>query len=115
VIKREVALALPLEFKGMHRFIPVAARHLGYRVIETPVGHRPRHAGRTKYGAGISKRAIPGLIDCFAVVWMRARRRPVACEEPMPGRGTADAPADRPTARPRAGASAQETSGARAP
>lgn len=86
VMTREVALSLPLEFKGLHRFIPVTARHLGYRVMETPVRHRPRHGGETKYGAGISKRAIPGLIDCFAVVWMRARRRPTACTEPRPRR-----------------------------
>ncbi len=75
VMRREIALRLPLEFKGMHRFIPVTARDLGYRVVEMPVSHHPRHAGRTKYGMGIAKRAIPGLVDCFAVRWMRRRRR----------------------------------------
>lgn len=75
VMKREIALGLPLEFKGMHRFIPVTARQLGYLVVELPVAHRPRHAGEPKYGLGITKRAIPGLIDCFAVRWMRSRRR----------------------------------------
>ncbi|RMH26122.1 MAG: glycosyltransferase family 2 protein [Planctomycetota bacterium] len=75
VMKREVAVGIPLEFKGMHRFIPVTARQLGYTVIETPVAHRPRHAGKPKYGMGITKRAIPGLIDCFAVRWMASRRR----------------------------------------
>ncbi|MCC5823568.1 MAG: glycosyltransferase family 2 protein [Phycisphaerales bacterium] len=75
LMKREIALALPLEFKGMHRFIPVTARRLGYTVVEMPVAHRPRHAGEPKYGMGISQRAIPGLIDCFAVRWMSARRR----------------------------------------
>ena len=63
----------------MHRFIPVTCRQLGYTVIERPVNHRPRIAGRTKYG--ISNRAIPGLIDCFAVRWMRRRRRPVEFQE----------------------------------
>lgn len=77
VMKREIALALPLEFKGMHRFIPVTARHLGYKVVEMPVRHRPRVAGTTKYGMGILQRAIPGLMDCFAVRWMWRRRRPV--------------------------------------
>ena len=75
VMKREIALALPLEYKGMHRFIPVTARHLGYTVVEMPVTHRPRHAGEPKYGMGIASRAIPGLIDCFAVRWMSNRRR----------------------------------------
>jgi dolichol-phosphate mannosyltransferase len=74
-MKREIALALPLEYKGMHRFIPVTARHLGYTVVEMPVTHRPRHAGEPKYGMGIASRAIPGLIDCFAVRWMSNRRR----------------------------------------
>ena len=79
VMKREIALALPLEFRGVHRFIPVTARQLGYNVIETPVGHRPRTAGRTNYG--IWNRAIPGLIDCLAVRWMRQRRRPTRFRE----------------------------------
>lgn len=85
VMKRDIALRLPLEFKGMHRFIPATARHLGYKVVEMPVHHRNRVAGETKYGSmGITKRAIPGLIDCFAVRYMRNRRRPVRCAELTP-------------------------------
>lgn len=81
VMKREVALGLPLEFKGMHRFIPATARHLGFKVVEMRVNHRARMAGETKYGMGITKRALPGLHDLFAVRWMRSRRRPVtSCE-----------------------------------
>lgn len=78
VMKREIAVALPLEFKGMHRFIPVTARHLGFKVVEMPVNHRARVAGETKYGFGIVQRGIPGLIDCFAVRYMRNRRRPTS-------------------------------------
>ncbi len=89
VMKKEIALALPLEFKGMHRFIPATARHLGYTVIEMPVSHRHRHAGTPKYGMGITKRAIPGLVDLFAVRYMRSRRKPVtsieATNTPNPG------------------------------
>lgn len=81
IMKREIAVQLPLQFKGMHRFIPVTARHLGYTVVEMKVNHRPRIAGQTKYGMGITKRAIPGLIDLIAVRYMRNRRRPVAAEE----------------------------------
>ncbi len=76
IMRREVALAIPLEYRGMHRFIPICARQLGYRVIEAPVRHRPRVAGQAKYG--IWNRALPGLLDCFAVRWMHARRRPTA-------------------------------------
>lgn len=75
VMKRDIAPQLPLEFKGMHRFIPVTARRLGYTVVELPVSHRPRHAGEPKYGLGITQRALPGLVDCFAVRWMSSRRR----------------------------------------
>lgn len=79
LMSREVALALPLTYRGMHRFIPVTARQLGFTVVEIAVNHRPRTAGEPKYG--IWNRAIPGLIDCFAVRWMRNRRRPVEyCE-----------------------------------
>jgi glycosyltransferase involved in cell wall biosynthesis len=81
LMKREVALALPLEFKGIHRFIPAMARDLGFRVVEMPVHHRPRTAGETKYGFGITQRALPGLIDCLAVRWMRTRRRQVDSQE----------------------------------
>lgn len=94
VMKREVALALPLEFRGMHRFIPVTARHLGHTVVEMRVTHRPRVAGETKYGLGILPRALPGLVDLFAVRYMRNRRRPTACIEVSP----VAAEAERPTA-----------------
>ncbi|MBX3387659.1 MAG: glycosyltransferase family 2 protein [Phycisphaeraceae bacterium] len=77
IMKREIAVQLPLTFKGMHRFIPVTARHMGYTVVEMRVSHRPRTAGETKYGMGITKRAIPGLVDLFAVRYMRNRRRNV--------------------------------------
>ncbi len=79
VLTRAVAMALPLEFRGMHRFIPFTARQLGFTVIEMPVRHRPRTAGRTKYG--VANRAWAGFVDCLAVRWMRKRRCPVACDE----------------------------------
>jgi glycosyltransferase involved in cell wall biosynthesis len=77
VMRREVAIALagPLEFAGMHRFIPVTARQLGFTVVETAVRHRPRRAGRSAYG--VLDRGLPALLDCFAVRWMRSRRRRV--------------------------------------
>ncbi len=79
VLRRSYAERLPLEFRGAHRFIPITVRQMGGRVVETPVNHRPRVAGRAKYG--VWNRAIPGLIDCFAIRWMGARRRPVTCDE----------------------------------
>lgn len=81
LMKREVALQLPLQLRGMHRFIPVTAIHMGYKVVEMRVNHRPRVSGETKYGLGIWQRAIPGFIDLLAVRYMRNRRRPVDHEE----------------------------------
>lgn len=104
VMKREVALGVPLEFKGIHRFIPVTARHLGFKVVEMPVKHRPRVAGETKYGFGITKRALPGLMDLLAVRWMRSRRRPVESVECTGARGVAPEISEAP--RPHAGTGA---------
>jgi glycosyltransferase involved in cell wall biosynthesis len=59
-------------FTGMHRFLPTLLRMEGARVVELPVRHHPRVAGRSKYG--ISNRALSGLRDCFAVRWMRDRQ-----------------------------------------
>jgi glycosyltransferase involved in cell wall biosynthesis len=78
VFKRELGLQLPLQFKGMHRFIPAYARLLGYKVIEHRVSHRHRTAGVPKYG--VWNRALPGLRDLFVVRWMSQRLRPVDCE-----------------------------------
>ncbi len=78
-IRRCVAVQLPLQYRGMHRFIPLTARQLGFTVVEMPVHHRPRHAGRTKYG--IANRAWPALLDCLAVRWMRRRRRDIRFDE----------------------------------
>lgn len=77
LMKRDIAIQLPLQLRGMHRFIPITAKHMGYTVVEMRVRHRPRVSGETKYGLGVWQRAIPGLIDLFAVRYMRNRRRPV--------------------------------------
>jgi dolichol-phosphate mannosyltransferase len=77
-LRRELFLAVP-RFDGMHRFMATLARHAGGKVCEIPVGHRPRQAGRAKYGIG--NRALRGLRDCFAVRWLRDRRlRREVCE-----------------------------------
>jgi dolichol-phosphate mannosyltransferase len=105
VMRRAVALELPLKYRGMHRFIPVTARQLGYTVVEMPVRHRPRVSGEPKYG--IWNRAFCGIPDCLAVRWMRKRRRPVAYEriELASNAGTADHgdPAQREAAMARSG------------
>jgi dolichol-phosphate mannosyltransferase len=79
ILRRIVALDLPLQFRGIHRFIPITARQLGYTVVEMPVKHRPRISGKPKYG--VWNRAFCGIPDCLAVRWMRSRRRPVDYEQ----------------------------------
>jgi hypothetical protein len=55
----------------MHRFLPTLLRLEGARIREVPVRHRPRVRGRSKYG--ISNRLFSGLVDVFAVRWMKRR------------------------------------------
>lgn len=79
VFRRSVGLQLPLQFRGMHRFMPVYARRLGCTVVELGVNHRARHAGVAKYGS--FDRAVQGLRDLFAVRWMFSRLRGVEYTE----------------------------------
>jgi glycosyltransferase involved in cell wall biosynthesis len=48
LFRAEVADELPL-YGEFHRFVPVLAHDLGFRVGELPVRHRARQAGRSKY------------------------------------------------------------------
>ncbi len=59
VFRGDVAKSLNLG-RDMHRFIPVLVARDGHRVVETPVRHRPRVRGRSKYGVG---RFFRGLAD----------------------------------------------------
>ena len=69
--KRECIEGLPV-FKGMHRFFPTLVRLNGSdKIIEEPVNHRQRERGKTKYG--INNRLWVGILDTFAVCWMRWR------------------------------------------
>jgi glycosyltransferase involved in cell wall biosynthesis len=58
-------------FDGMHRFLPTLLRMDGHRVVQLPVRHAPRHAGRSKYGTW--DRAFRALRDALAVRWMQDR------------------------------------------
>ena len=59
------ALLEAVRFEGMHRFLPTLFRLSGYTVVERPVGHRSRHAGRSKYG--IHNRLWRGIADLYVV------------------------------------------------
>lgn len=68
--RRECLEGLVL-YRGFHRFIPTLLRMRGRRVLEIPVRHRPRRAGRAKYG--VMNRAFVAFADLLAVRWMQSR------------------------------------------
>lgn len=68
--RRATLESLPL-FVGVHRFLPALCEFRGARLVEIPVGHRPRRHGVSKYG--ISNRLWRGLVDLWGVRWLKAR------------------------------------------
>ncbi len=59
----------------MHRFIPIFAMWRGARVVELVVNHRPRTAGRTKYGLG---RTFNVVLDLILIrFFQRYAQRPI--------------------------------------
>ncbi len=57
-----------------HRYIPVVAAQAGFRVTEEPVSHRPRTAGKSKYGW---QRYLRGYLDLLTVLFLgRYQHRP---------------------------------------
>lgn len=58
-----------------HRYIPAKLFKQGYQITEIEVDHRPRAAGRTKYGV---KRLVKGFVDLvFHIFWNRYSTRPL--------------------------------------
>ncbi len=61
--RREVLADLHL-YGEMHRFLPAIANWGGWKIAEVVVNHRPRKAGRSKYGLG---RTFKVLLDLVTV------------------------------------------------
>jgi len=61
VYRRDVLEEIKL-YGEMHRFIPALASWSGARISEIPVNHRPRTAGKTKYGLGRTLKVVLDLI-----------------------------------------------------
>lgn len=58
-----------------HRFVPVIAHHLGYRVTEVPVHHRPRLSGCSRFGI---ERYLRAPFDLLTIMFLgRYRYRPL--------------------------------------
>ena len=61
VYRREVLEEIKL-YGEMHRFIPALASWSGAKITEIVVNHRPRTAGKTKYGLGRTLKVVLDLI-----------------------------------------------------
>ena len=74
VYRKEVTRRLEMH-GDMHRYIPVLAQWMGFRITELPVKHHTRKFGSTKYG---SSRFFSGLFDFLSVLFItRYLRRPM--------------------------------------
>lgn len=71
---REVITDLHL-YGEHHRFIPLLAKQLGFRVKEVPVEHQQRRFGKSKFGA---RRLLNGYLDFIQVLFLTSYlRRPL--------------------------------------
>lgn len=71
--RREVYAKISL-YGELHRYIPVLANNLGYRIGEIPVEHHPRSLGQSKYGFD---RYLRGFLDLLTILTItRYGRRP---------------------------------------
>jgi glycosyltransferase involved in cell wall biosynthesis len=72
--RAHVAKELQL-YGGLHRFIPLIASEMGFRVVEVPVRHRERKYGSSKYRSTKMFTEIPDLLTVFFL--MKYTRRPL--------------------------------------
>lgn len=70
IIKTSYAKRIPM-FKGLHRFLPAMILLQEGRVIQIPVRHFPRIAGKANYG--LWNRLLGPFMDCFAYLWMKKK------------------------------------------
>lgn len=69
VIKADYAKKIPM-FKGLHRFLPAMILLQEGKIIQVPVRHYPRMAGKAKFH--VLNRLVGPLVDCFAFLWMKS-------------------------------------------
>ena len=70
IIKTDCAKKIPM-FKGLHRFLPAMVLLQKGTVLQIPIRHYPRIAGKTKFG--IRNRLLGSITDCFAYLWMKKK------------------------------------------
>ena len=70
VIKTDYAKRIPM-FKGLHRFLPAMILLQNGKILQVPIQHFPRIAGKSKFG--LWNRLSGPLMDCFAYLWMKKK------------------------------------------
>ena len=70
IIKTDCAKKIPM-FNGLHRFLPAMVLLQKGTVLQIPIQHFPRIAGKTKFG--IRNRLLGPITDCFAYLWMKKK------------------------------------------
>jgi glycosyltransferase involved in cell wall biosynthesis len=70
IFPRAVALRLPA-FRGVHRFFGPLLLREGCRLVQVPVGHRPRPHGRSHYN--LWNRSIQVVVDLLGIAWLLRR------------------------------------------
>jgi glycosyltransferase involved in cell wall biosynthesis len=88
IFRRDVASAF-LPIRTLYSFMPAFAVAAGFRVIEQPVNHRPRLAGKSKYG--LRAMLWRPLLDMFGVWWFIQRRVPISRARPVASDSRAEA------------------------
>ena len=74
VYRKEVLDSIPI-YGDLFRFIPVLAAWQGFKVGESPVNHRARQFGRSRYGL---ERILRGFFDLLSVSFLtRYSRKPM--------------------------------------
>jgi dolichol-phosphate mannosyltransferase len=71
LFRRDDFIGLPF-FDHIHRFLPAMMKSAGVTVVLVDVGHRPRHAGTSKYG--VWDRLWVGMHDLVGVRWLMKRQ-----------------------------------------
>ncbi|WP_295809881.1 glycosyltransferase [uncultured Apibacter sp.] len=70
IIQTDYAKKIPM-FKGLHRFLPAMILLQNGKVIQHPVQHFERIAGKSKFH--LWNRLFGPLSDCFAFIWMKKK------------------------------------------
>jgi glycosyltransferase involved in cell wall biosynthesis len=73
IFPRALALRLPA-FRGVHRFLGPLLLREGCRLVQVPVGHRPRPHGRSHYN--LRNRSLRVVVDLIGVAWLLRRPLP---------------------------------------